>query len=74
METLELARPVKGVSIRDLIVHMEVEEQKPFSFKNDQTVRSAISSYIKANYPERKYSTKRSLVGQETIVTVTRHK
>lgn len=74
MVKLKLAEPIAGVSIRAHIVSMEQGEEKPFSIKNDQTIRSAISSKIKVDFPDRKYRTKRETVDGERIVTVIREK
>ena len=74
METLELAMPVKGVSLKDLVVQMEIGEEKPFSLKNDQSIRSAISSRIKVDYPERIYKTRRTTIDGNRVLVVIREK
>lgn len=62
MDTLELAVPVKGTSLKDLVVDIKEGEQKLFPFKNDQSIRSLISSSVKDEFPDRKYTTKRVLI------------
>jgi hypothetical protein len=73
MATLELAQPVQGVSLRSLVVQMEVAEEKQFPMEYDQAVRSDISRAIKFKYPDRKYKTHtKDKVEGVTVLTVIR--
>lgn len=71
---MEIAQTVPAVSLKSLVVGMRVGEEKPFPIKNDQSVRSAISSSIKDEYPEREYTTKRGIVSAQKVLTVIRVK
>ncbi len=74
MEVLQLATTIKAVSLKDLVIQMESGEEKLFPIKNDQSVRSLISSSVKFEYPEREYTTKRMSIENDRFLKVIRLK
>jgi len=74
MQAIQIAQTVPAISLKSLVVAMQPGEEKNFPIKNDQSVRSAISSSIKDEFPDREYTTKRQLVVNQKVLTVIRLK
>lgn len=74
MEEMQLAQTVPAISLKSLVVSMQPGEEKPFPMQKDQSVRSAISSSIKVEYPDREYTTSRVEINGMRVLKVTRLK